>query len=663
MKKNAIKLIAVSMAFTLGLSLVAINSNKQPADLHAANQHIENYDPYTYSGNYYSSVDASALTEGLDGSLRTKLTTLIHPTQWYKYSGSGDDTLSSRLQYADEDPTDSTKMVYLYTRDSVTKNAASTWNREHVWPQSLSSTTSSNNWGEGQAGADLLHIRPTYNSTNSDRSNDIYADTNKANPKTYNGMLYGYETGTRFEPLDSAKGDVARIIMYIWVAYKNHYQNFPEITNVFESYDTLLKWHTEDEPDTLEGNRNDYVESTKQKNRNPFVDHPEYAWMIFGDSASANIKQQCKEKYPADGTGTTKTLTGISISGEASNKNYYEGDSFDPQGLTVTANYTSDEGPFTVNVPLSSCTWTPDPLTEGVTEVTCTYSGFTATYSGITVTKAEVPPIVNGDVLKVTFRNGASGSGTAINASDISDEFESNSLIDTITTATNVYTGADGIRIGSKNNAGQIVFKLKQSAQKNIQSIQVKCSKYNASDVGVLLVKYDNQTITSQSDSVGVDFIKTFASPINATTMTVGTASGRTFVKEIIVTIKGSDPVDPPSSSSSSLPPSSTSSMPSSSSIEQSSSSSSSLEESSSSSIIPSTTSIEPSSSSELPISSSEEITSVPASSETISSSQEGNKDDNKKSSGCGGSVTMILPLTSLSALIGLVFVLSKKKK
>ena len=385
MKKNVLVIGTLTTVLVLGLGFAVVNNNKQPENIVLAEQHIDNYDPYTYGGDYYSDINVSTLTEGLNGTLRTNLTTLIHPTQWYKYSGSGVDTLSSRLQYADEDPNDSSKMVYLYTRDSVKKNAASSWNREHVWPQSLSGPTSNQkNWGEGQAGADLLHIRPTYDSTNGDRSNDIYADTNKANPKYYNGILYGYETGERFEPLDSVKGDVARIIMYIWVAYKNHYSTLPDVTRVFESYDTLLKWHINDAPDALEGNRNDYVESTKQKNRNPFVDHPEYAWMVFGDSASATIKQECMEAYPADGS-QAKTLTSISISGEANKKDYFVGDSFDPTGLTVTGHY--DDG-STKDIPLANCTWSPSLLTLGVTSVTCTYNGKSATYFGITVSAA-----------------------------------------------------------------------------------------------------------------------------------------------------------------------------------------------------------------------------------------------------------------------------------
>ena len=53
-----------------------------------------------------------------------------------------------------------------------------------------------------------------------------------------------------------------------------------------------------DKPDALEGHRNDFCETSIQKNRNPFVDHPEYAWEIFGDSASADVKEACKNAYP-----------------------------------------------------------------------------------------------------------------------------------------------------------------------------------------------------------------------------------------------------------------------------------------------------------------------------------------------------------------------------
>ena len=72
----------------------------------------------------------------------TALTSLIHPSGWYTYGSTGSDHLDSVLQDADEDPTNPNNMIFLYTRNSVAKchsiSASGPWNREHVWPQSLS---------------------------------------------------------------------------------------------------------------------------------------------------------------------------------------------------------------------------------------------------------------------------------------------------------------------------------------------------------------------------------------------------------------------------------------------------------------------------------------------------------------------------------------------
>ena len=204
------------------------------------------------------------------------------------------------LQDADQDPTNSANMVLFYSRDSISKRGSggsvTDWNREHIWPQSLSN----GHWGKTIAGADLLHIRPTWYSTNNARGNTVYGDVNKAGAKTYNDMTYGYMSGSYFEPIDSVKGDVARILMYVWTAYYDYYKDTSlSLTSAIQDYDTLLKWHTLDKPDVLEGSRNNFSETSIQKNRNPFVDHPEYAWRIFGASANtSSIVDECKAAYP-----------------------------------------------------------------------------------------------------------------------------------------------------------------------------------------------------------------------------------------------------------------------------------------------------------------------------------------------------------------------------
>jgi len=57
----------------------------------------------------------------------------------------------------------------------------------------------------------------------------------------------------------------------------------PTYNEAPQSLDLLLEWHNSDPPDVWEVSRNDYIQSI-QKNRNPFVDHPEYTdYIDFND--------------------------------------------------------------------------------------------------------------------------------------------------------------------------------------------------------------------------------------------------------------------------------------------------------------------------------------------------------------------------------------------
>lgn len=346
MKKHLFRIAILSTVFALGIGTVIYN-NTSHKEVDAA-QYNANYAPYTYTGNYYSAIDFDA-AGGIDGALRESLTTLIRPEAFYTYSGTGANTLATQLQSADEDPTNSNNMVYLYTRDSVAKNPASSWNREHVWCKSLSN----GNWqkaggnGEQKAGTDILHLRPTYQSPNSTRGNCPYGNTDHTTVKKYNGMTYGYMQNGYFEPLDCVKGDVARIIMYVYTTYIN-YPNYSPIyiTDIFENYDTLLQWHTMDKPDVLEGNRNDYAQISKQKNRNPFVDHPELGWKIFGNEASASVKNACMQAYPANGGGDPIDPTGITLNRNTASlktgKTLQLNATLQPAGATGTVTWSSN---------------------------------------------------------------------------------------------------------------------------------------------------------------------------------------------------------------------------------------------------------------------------------------------------------------------------------
>ena len=550
MKNKLIKLTIATALFVCGASYASINQNRAITPVEAAT-HVENFDPYTYTGTYYDALDKTG-TEGLYGTFRSKLSSYIFPKGWYTYGGGGSDHLSTILQSADEDPTNKSNMIYLYTRDSVKKNAASSWNREHVWPQSLSRNSSGvQHWGQTQAGTDILHIRPTYNTTNGERDNDKYGNTNKSNPLTYNGMPYGYETGTTFEPLDSVKGDVARIIMYVWTAYYDYYNDSSLlITKTFTNYDTLLEWHMLDKPDVHEGYRNDFSQTSRQKNRNPFVDHPEYAWKIFGDSASADVKNRCKQTYP----GNEKIASKIEISGEATKKQYTAGESFDPTGLTVTATYTDNTTAVIAN---DKCSWEPKKLRAGLTSVTCKYDGLSATYSGITVVPGPTPEIQG--TYGIVFTKDNEESSFPIAANEVLTGYTANNtLVEEVTSAQSVYPSENGLQI---DNRGSIVFKLKDAAKTpDIQSVYF-VSKQGTEEVEVDVKLNDEDISFSSADGVHTINIAGYFDE-GLSTITISTTKAFELGEFGINVKQKEQPVPPGPSSSSSSEPVSESSIP-----------------------------------------------------------------------------------------------------
>lgn len=603
MKNKLITLTITAALFVCGAGY-AVNQSKSITPVEAAS-HQENFDPFSYSGNYYANLDTSG-SNGLTGGFRDALAAYVKPAGFYTYGSSGSDHLSTQLQYADEDPTNNANMIYFYTRDQVKKNAASTWNREHVWPQSLSN----NHWGTGGGGTDILHIRPTYESTNNRRGNQLYADVNKQGQLIYGGVTYGYSSNGYFEPLDCVKGDVARIIMYVYTVYSVYYNdNNLKPTKTIRDYDTLLKWHMQDKPDELEGNRNNYSETSKQKNRNPFVDHPDYAWRVFAGCASNAVEEQCKTTYPADGSGTTgKTLTGISISGQPTKKTYVEGQSFDPTGLTINATY-DDNSTGTINP--TSCTWTPAKLTIGTTTVTCTYGRFTATYSGITVTER----VVSDTEFNVKFKGSGEDSGDPLTNATALALCEENTLVSEFTAFTKAFAGQSGLKLGSSSVDGSISFKLKSDAQTKITAFKLQTAQYktNASNIEV---KFDDKVIAN--DITGGQSYTKPLDEVNCTSITIS-STGRCYIVSIAVEIK-KDEVPPSSSNPSS---------------------------------------------SNTPATSKPTLTSTPATSDIQDSSNQpsGSSEPSKPTSGCNGSIVAVSAVTGLSALVGLVFIFSKKKE
>ncbi len=237
-----------------------------------------------YTGSYAYDVLCSLNSDALLQALRELMTsTHTHETT---YGDCRDLAVITDCQNGDGTTISLLYTSYTATWDDWINNNTDGWNREHVWPQSLGGFKTSG------PGADLHHIRPTDQQVNSRRGNLKFG--NVSGGSTVMAVIdAGLEGGTRsstyFEPLDNVKGDIARIILYMYVRYGGDARyNCSSITNVFESVDVLLEWCALDPVDTWEMGRNEVVAAI-QGNRNVFIDYPELAWLLFDRSIPSGM--------------------------------------------------------------------------------------------------------------------------------------------------------------------------------------------------------------------------------------------------------------------------------------------------------------------------------------------------------------------------------------
>ncbi|MGQ1785509.1 endonuclease [Saccharicrinis sp. GN24d3] len=199
------------------------------------------------------------------------------------------------LKNTDEDPDNSSNVILLYTGWSYPKDnnggGATEWNREHTWAKSMGDFDT-----DPGPGTDIHHLRPTDVTVNSKRGNLYFDDGGTAytDPSPYGGIsgITGcYYDGDSWEPRDEVKGDVARMLFYMAVRYEQgdrvdlELAEYSTSSGLHGKLSTLLKWHEDDPVDQWEWDRNEkiYIE---QGNRNPFINHPEYVGMIWGDNGN-----------------------------------------------------------------------------------------------------------------------------------------------------------------------------------------------------------------------------------------------------------------------------------------------------------------------------------------------------------------------------------------
>lgn len=245
-------------------------------------------DLQSYYGTQVNSTGLTLKTELIDLTVDKHVNFLTYSQVW----------VASRITDEDPDNTDNVLLLYGYndsdgnvttdrTRDKFDNGGSvGDWNREHVYPRSLANpslvTTSPG------PGTDALMLRPSDVQRNGARGNQKFAD--KSSGQYPNGESGDANGG--WYPGDEWKGDCARIIMYMYLHYGT--QCLPSNVGIGSNastpddmIDLFLEWNAVDPVSDIEITRNDWHGdasngSLAQGNRNPFIDNPYLATVIWG---------------------------------------------------------------------------------------------------------------------------------------------------------------------------------------------------------------------------------------------------------------------------------------------------------------------------------------------------------------------------------------------
>lgn len=270
------------------------------------------------------------------------------------YTAGTTDTWDA-VKSLDEDPGDSSRVLLIYSGFTDLKinqdtGSSGSWNREHLWPQS---------YGLDEldefsiAKTDIFNLRPIDKTVNSVRGNKFYDTTTLPGSSHAGAPLSSYD-GDSWEPRATDKGDIARTMFYMAVRYDGsdalvpdlELSDSPDSTQYrFGKLTTLLAWHHQFPVTPTERARNHRIYTDYQHNRNPFVDRPEFAEMVFNGATPAQAWKSVRF--------TPAELANASISGDTADA--------DLDGLRNVVEYTFLRNPrVTDTTPLFSTTRNAD---------------------------------------------------------------------------------------------------------------------------------------------------------------------------------------------------------------------------------------------------------------------------------------------------------------
>ena len=256
--------------------------------------------------NYYDGIgnetcDAlkTALFNLIDGH-----TTVSYNSLWTHYQTTDDHLNDAGTEvivwdmYSDNPSGSENEFTFVAEQCGTYQSEGNCYNREHTFPKS---------WWGGSTSVpqytDLFTVLPADGWINGVRNNNPYGEVQSGTETqiTNNGSALGSSStsipgysASVFEPIDAYKGDLARGYFYMATRYENGIASWENNTTesnavldgtaypVYEQWmiDMLLTWHNNDPVDLKEIERNEAVYGI-QGNRNPFIDHPEYAALIW----------------------------------------------------------------------------------------------------------------------------------------------------------------------------------------------------------------------------------------------------------------------------------------------------------------------------------------------------------------------------------------------
>lgn len=231
--------------------------------------------------SYYNDVDLTLTGQELYIELQEKID-IINNTFTY-----GD--IRDTVKITDEDPSNTNNVLLIYgfddsnctdqrSRDKDDFGGTSCeYNREHTFARSNSNPDmgSVSNSSTG-IGADPNNLRSSDQQKNNNRGSKKFQDGS--------GNAGNVGSGNWF-PGEEWKGDVARIMMYMYTRYGDRCLPSLNGTGTTQSGNAMLQvyleWNIEDPVTPYEDQRNAYLENA-YGNRNPFIDNPYLATIIWG---------------------------------------------------------------------------------------------------------------------------------------------------------------------------------------------------------------------------------------------------------------------------------------------------------------------------------------------------------------------------------------------